>query len=124
MTSGTETAVIARCSFCLKPSTEVSRLIAGHGVYICNECVELCGLILQDQSQPTGQPRPAPWDAEMSLEEILASLPRVAAAGQQAQEYLTYWVRKARSLGATWARIGAALDMTRQSAWERFSGEE
>jgi ClpX C4-type zinc finger len=124
MTSGTETAVIARCSFCLKPSTEVSRLIAGHGVYICNECVGLCGLILQDQSQPTGQPRPAPWDAEMSLEEILASLPRVAAAGQQAQEYLTYWVRKARSLGATWARIGAALDMTRQSAWERFSGEE
>ena len=60
----------------------------------------------------------------MSLEEILAALPRVAAAGQQAQEYLTHWVRKARSLGATWARIGAALDMTRQSAWERFSGEE
>jgi hypothetical protein len=30
----------------------------------------------------------------------------------------------ARSLGATWAQIGAALDMTRQPAWERFSGEE
>jgi len=33
-------------------------------------------------------------------------------------------MRKARLLGATWARIGAALDMTRQSAWERFSSEE
>jgi ATP-dependent Clp protease ATP-binding subunit ClpX len=30
----------------------------------------------------------------------------------------------ARSRGITWTRIGAALGMTRQSAWERFSGED
>ena len=137
MTAGTSTIVIACCSFCLKPNTQVAKLVAGHGVYICNECVALCGEIIQaelaagppsagpPQAGPAGgQPRVAPWEQEMSLEEILAALPRVAAAGQQAQEYLTHWVRKARSLGATWARIGAALDMTRQSAWERFSGEE
>jgi hypothetical protein len=29
-----------------------------------------------------------------------------------------------RELGVTWARIGAARGMTRQSGWERFSGEE
>jgi hypothetical protein len=127
MTAGTSATVIACCSFCLKPNTQVAKLVAGHGVYICNECVALCGEIIQAglASGPAGgQPRVAPWEQEMSLEEILAALPRVAAAGQQAQEYLTHWVRKARSLGATWARIGAALDMTRQSAWERFSGEE
>lgn len=131
MTADTLTTVIACCSFCLKPNTQVAKLVAGHGVYICNECVALCGEIIQAElagpppADPAGgQPRVAPWEQEMSLEEILAALPRVAAAGQQAQEYLTHWVRKARSLGATWARIGAALDMTRQSAWERFSGEE
>jgi ClpX C4-type zinc finger len=137
MTADTSTTVIACCSFCLKPNTQVAKLVAGHGVYICNECVALCGEIIQAElaagppsaGPPSagpagGQPRVAPWEQEMSLEEILAALPRVAAAGQQAQEYLTHWVRKARSLGATWARIGAALDMTRQSAWERFSGEE
>jgi hypothetical protein len=140
MTADTPTTVIACCSFCLKPSTQVAKLVAGHGVYICNECVALCSEIIQAElaaapppASPAGspaagpaggQPRVAPWEQEMSLEEILAALPRVAAAGQQAQEYLTHWVRKARSLGATWARIGAALDMTRQSAWERFSGEE
>ena len=136
MTAGHVNAVIACCSFCLKPNTQVAKLVAGHGVYICNECVALCGEIIQAElaaGPPSagpppgpagGQPRVAPWEQEMSLEEILAALPRVAAAGQQAQEYLTHWVRKARSLGATWARIGAALDMTRQSAWERFSGEE
>jgi hypothetical protein len=142
MTADTSSTVIACCSFCLKPNTQVAKLVAGHGVYICNECVALCGEIIQAElaagppsaGPPSagpppagpagGQPRVAPWEQEMSLEEILAALPRVAAAGQQAQEYLTHWVRKARSLGATWARIGAALDMTRQSAWERFSGEE
>jgi ATP-dependent Clp protease ATP-binding subunit ClpX len=33
-------------------------------------------------------------------------------------------VSKARARGITWARIGAAIGMTRQAAWERFSGEE
>ena len=140
MTADASATVIACCSFCLKPNTQVAKLVAGHGVYICNECVALCSEIIQAElaagpppedppddppaGPAGGQPRVAPWEQEMSLEEILAALPRVAAAGQQAQEYLTHWVRKARSLGATWARIGAALDMTRQSAWERFSGEE
>ena len=131
MTADSATTVLASCSFCLKPSTEVAKLVAGHGVYICNECVALCGEIIQAEAQaqpsaasPSDPARVAPWEQQMSLEEVLASLPRVAAAGRQAEQYLTHWVRKARSLGATWARIGAALDMTRQSAWERFSGEE
>lgn len=34
------------------------------------------------------------------------------------------WVGKARSLGTTWAQVGTALGTTRQSAWERFSGED
>jgi len=33
-------------------------------------------------------------------------------------------VKRARELGATWAAIGTSLGMTRQSAWERLSGEE
>ena len=35
------------CSFCSRPEDEVQRLISGpDGVYICNECVDLCGDIL------------------------------------------------------------------------------
>ena len=37
-----------RCSFCGKPQEEVARIIAGSGVYICNECVHLCMSILDD----------------------------------------------------------------------------
>jgi hypothetical protein len=35
-----------RCSFCGKSRLHVQKMIAGTGVYICNECVELCVDIL------------------------------------------------------------------------------
>ena len=37
-----------RCSFCGKSQSEVQRLVAGPGVYICNECIELCQEIIED----------------------------------------------------------------------------
>lgn len=39
------------CSFCSKPQDEVSRLIAGPSVYICDECIELCSDILTDEME-------------------------------------------------------------------------
>jgi ribosomal protein L37AE/L43A len=42
-----------RCSFCGKLRTEVERLIAGPGVYICNECVTLCNDIIDEDRTPT-----------------------------------------------------------------------
>ncbi len=37
------------CSFCLKSSNEVAKLIAGPaGVHICDACVELCNRVLAD----------------------------------------------------------------------------
>lgn len=38
-----------RCSFCGKSEHEVNRLIAGPGVFICNECVSLCDEILSEE---------------------------------------------------------------------------
>ena len=54
-------AEIFDCSFCGKPSTEVKKLIAGPGVYICNECVGKCYEILLDGSVINSSPiKPAP----------------------------------------------------------------
>ena len=45
------------CSFCGKPQEAVERLIAGHGVYICNECVDLCMTILEpEEAGPRRRP--------------------------------------------------------------------
>ncbi|MBE7063485.1 MAG: ATP-dependent Clp protease ATP-binding subunit ClpX [Clostridia bacterium] len=40
-----------RCSFCDKPQDQVGRLIAGPGVYICDECIELCFEIIDEESE-------------------------------------------------------------------------
>ena len=122
MSPATEGSVIAACSFCLKPSTEVGRLVAGPGVFICDECVALCAELIK--GKPAPGPHLAQWDQVTNVEEVLWNLPRVAAAEEQVERNLTGWVLKARAMGVTWARIGEALGMTRQSAWERFSGEE
>jgi len=40
-----------KCSFCGKPQEQVRRIIAGPGVYICNECIELCSEIIDEDFQ-------------------------------------------------------------------------
>ena len=37
-----------KCSFCGKPQTGVKRIIAGPGVYICDECIGVCRNILDE----------------------------------------------------------------------------
>lgn len=46
------------CSFCGKRQDQVRRLIAGpNGVYICDQCIELCNEIIQEEP-PAPQPQP------------------------------------------------------------------
>ncbi|MFJ5228745.1 hypothetical protein ACIQBJ_02485 [Kitasatospora sp. NPDC088391] len=61
---------------------------------------------------------------ELTDAETLSRLPQVAAVADQVAADLRTWVLELRRRGVTWARIGEALGITRQSAWERFSGEE
>ena len=125
-TPAVATATQVRCSFCAKPSSDVAKVIAGPGVYICNECVGLCSDILRDEQQKQSEPEtqlPA-WDETMTDEQILDLLPRIAAVGAQTETSLQRLVAVLRERRVTWARIGTALQITRQSAWERFSGEE
>ena len=42
-----------KCSFCGKNQEQVKRLIAGPGVYICDECIELCSEIIADETEET-----------------------------------------------------------------------
>jgi ATP-dependent Clp protease ATP-binding subunit ClpX len=45
-----ENPEVLHCSFCGKAKSEVGRLIAGPGVYICNECIESCYGLLEEQA--------------------------------------------------------------------------
>ena len=43
---------VARCSFCGKPETLVHKLIEGPGVFICDECINLCYDLIEQTSSP------------------------------------------------------------------------
>src|ERR1700745_2237103 len=96
----------AACSFCLKPAAEIAKLVAGPGVFICNECVDLCQEIIRQNPAPV--PDPAAWERDMSDGDLLAHLPRVAAAGAQVEQQLTRWVRMGRARGLTPRRLRAS----------------
>lgn len=42
-----------KCSFCGKTQEQVKRLVAGPGVYICDECIELCSEIIEEEFEET-----------------------------------------------------------------------
>lgn len=98
----------------------MAKLIAGPGVFICNECVGLCEEILQqEQAVQETAPRLPMWET-MTEEQILEHLPRISAVQAQIDDNLHDWVGHLRTREVSWERIGASLGMTRQSAWERF----
>jgi len=104
------------CSFCRKDEDTVAKLVGGPGVYICDVCVGLCNRILAGKPTP---PFPG-WDA-LSDDELLKTLRPAAAAVGSVEDTLQQHVDLLRQRGVTWERIGKALGMSRQSAWERFS---
>ena len=107
------------CSFCHKDKDAVAKLIAGPGVYICNECVNLCDLIIaEEQVREFGSWNDRPDD------ELLASLARVQAVVSQVDSAVHDRVAILRARGINWTRIGQALGVSKQAAWERFSGED
>ena len=112
----------AMCSFCLAPEGKVGTLVAGPGIYICDGCVSLSAELIR--SKPQGSKRRTrldPWAGIEHKSEGLWNLPRIAAAKDQAEANLRSLAQRTQTLGASWAEIGAALGMTRQAAWERFS---
>jgi len=63
-----------RCSFCGKSQKEVRKLIAGPGVYVCDECVTLCSEIIADEIEkeerlPDGSKLPKPSELKAQLDE-------------------------------------------------------
>ena len=63
------------CSFCGKSQNDVKKLIAGPGVYVCNECIDICNEIINDdEQQETSAQRtslPKPTEIKTFLDEYV-----------------------------------------------------
>ncbi|MBX7174305.1 MAG: ATP-dependent Clp protease ATP-binding subunit ClpX [Pyrinomonadaceae bacterium] len=65
---------ILRCSFCGKSQNEVKKLIAGPSVYICNECIDICNEIINDDERTEtagAAPLPKPQEIRAFLDEYV-----------------------------------------------------
>ena len=77
MARTSENGDVFKCSFCGKSQKQVERLISGPGVYICEECIELCNEIIAEEiqaAQPAAEeqaPLPAPREIFDFLEEYV-----------------------------------------------------
>src|SRR5271168_3756368 len=108
------------CSFCLKSQHEVKKLIAGPGfIFICDECVALCDAIIADK--PLNLEGSNFQIGAIATETLLVRLKPIEQTLQGMGNQLQTVVEELRGREVSWARIGEALGISRQSAWERFS---
>ncbi len=81
-----EGSELLKCSFCGKSQKQVKKLIAGPGVYICDECIELCNEIIEEELSETEEvsfaelPKP---------EEIFAFLDEYVVGQGRAKKFLS-----------------------------------
>jgi ATP-dependent Clp protease ATP-binding subunit ClpX len=107
------------CSFCSKSQHEVKRLISGpFNVFICDECVDQCNEIIAGGGKAKA---PKMTIEEVSTERLLQRLQPIEDTLQGKGNQLQQVVETLRSREVSWAQIGAALGISRQSAWERFN---
>ena len=83
-----ESADLFKCSFCGKSQKQVQQLIAGPGVYICDECVELCNEIIEERMAESGQGAVADFDLPKPRE-IYAFLEEYVVGQEDAKRALS-----------------------------------
>jgi hypothetical protein len=142
-TEGPPGSELVQCSFCAKRQREVAKIIAGPGVYICNECIDLCNDIISEEAmaepggdtarpvpgrvrqRPSAKPStgqaPAPaYTSQLPTELLLDLLKGTMTTLAKVEADVRRKVAEARSRGVGWDAIGEALGLSPQDAEERF----
>ena len=81
-----ESGDLLKCSFCGKSQKQVKKLIAGPGVYICDECIDLCKEIIEEER---GEAVNLGWDELPKPREIFAFLDQYVIGQDQAKKSLS-----------------------------------
>jgi ATP-dependent Clp protease ATP-binding subunit ClpX len=76
-----------KCSFCGKTQEQVKRLVAGPGVYICDECIELCSEIIEEEFEDLSPEKD--FGEIPKPKEIMAFLERYVVGQEQAKKSLS-----------------------------------
>ncbi|HVK46162.1 MAG TPA: ATP-dependent Clp protease ATP-binding subunit ClpX [Micropruina sp.] len=77
---------LLKCSFCGKSQKQVKKLIAGPGVYICDECIDLCNEIIEEELAETSEVR---WEELPKPREIYEFLEGYVVGQEPAKKALS-----------------------------------
>jgi ATP-dependent Clp protease ATP-binding subunit ClpX len=77
---------LLKCSFCGKSQKQVKKLIAGPGVYICDECIDLCNEIIEEELSESSELK---WDSLPKPREIYEFLDAYVIGQDQAKKALS-----------------------------------
>ena len=88
MTERDERRRHTRCSFCGKGQEQVRKLVAGPGVYICDQCIDLCQEVLEEDNRSTTQKRGKPG-AIPNPQVIAAALDQYVVGQEHAKKVLS-----------------------------------
>jgi hypothetical protein len=111
-----------RCSFCGKTQTEVKTLVAGPGVFICDECVQLCQAVIDENAvaPPVREVLDSLLPDNAPTEKLLKTLAGYNGAFERIDGGMQDIVDILRHRGVSWATVGQTLAVSRQAAWKRF----
>src|SRR4051794_41938781 len=76
---------LLKCSFCGKSQKQVKKLIAGPGVYICDECIDLCNEIIEEELSESSELK---WDERPKPKEIFDFLDQYVIGQDSAKRSL------------------------------------
>ena len=77
---------LVKCSFCGKSQKQVKKLIAGPGVYICDECIDLCNEIIEEELSESSDLK---WDELPKPREIFRFLDDYIVGQERAKKILS-----------------------------------
>ena len=112
---------LLKCSFCGKSQKQVRKLIAGGGVYICDECIELCNEIIEEELASSQQGQAGDPERLPRPSEITAFLDQYVIGQDQAKRTLAVAVYnhykriKAESLASTGRRREEDVEISKSN---------
>jgi len=103
-----ESSELLKCSFCGKSQKQVKKLIAGPGVYICDECIDLCNEIIEEE---LGESVNLGWDELPKPREIYSFLDQYIIGQDAAKKSLSVAVYNHYKRVQAGANAGGRDDM-------------
>ncbi|MEL7213843.1 MAG: ClpX C4-type zinc finger protein [Pseudomonadota bacterium] len=108
------------CSFCGSNTNDVSAMLAGPEVNICDKCIAV-GVRTIETRDALEESLPLPEELSSSDDELLLSqMAATSAAVDKSRSHLQLQIVELRNRGLSWGVIGAALGVSHQIAQERF----